>query len=122
MNPFGYSAKVWQLFVEAPRGGVLPGGISAEAASQASRSQLRLQVKMAGSRIDDARFQAYGCPTTIAVGAWLAGWVVGKDLSDLDRIDAKVIREALEIPDDRTHCALVGEDLVKSLLRVARSN
>ena len=120
-NPFGYSEAVWRLFSEAPRAGALEGPDvrSVEAATPASRSRVRLQVKMADARIGDARFQAYGCPTTIAVGAWLAGRVVGREVAELSGIDSKMIREALEIPEDRTHCALLGEDLVKSLLSQA---
>ncbi|HUR41555.1 MAG TPA: iron-sulfur cluster assembly scaffold protein [Verrucomicrobiae bacterium] len=122
MNPFGYPPRVWQLFIDAPRAGELAGGLTAEAATRANGSRLRLQVKMTRSRIDDARFQAYGCPTTIAVGAWIAGWVVGKELQELSGMSMKIIRETLEIPDDRTHCALLGEDLLKSLLSLTRSN
>jgi NifU-like protein involved in Fe-S cluster formation len=118
MNPFGYPEPVWRLFHATPRAGVLdgPGVISAEATTPASKGRLRLQVKMEQSRIGDARFQAYGCPTTIAVGAHVAEQVVGREAGELVGIDAKSIREALEIPDDRTHCALLGEDLVRSLL------
>lgn len=117
MNPFGYSAPVWQLFRETPRAGRWDDGtVSAAATTPASRSSLRLQVKMTGSRIDDARFQAYGCPTSVAVGAWVAGRVVGREVRELAGIDAKTIREALEIPEDRTHCALLGEDLVRALI------
>ena len=123
MNPFGYSEAVWRLFNETPKSGTLqgPGVLSAEASTPANRNRVRLQAKMSGSRIDEARFQAYGCPTTIAVGAWLAGWAVGRGIEELARIDAKSIREALEIPEDRTHCALMGEDVLKSLLgQIAR--
>lgn len=123
-NPFGYSEAVWRLFREAPRAGTLdgPGVVAAESSTPANRSRLRLQVKMADTRISDARFQAYGCPTTIAVGAWLAERAVGRPVTELSGIDAKKILEALEIPEDRTHCALLGEDLVKSLLsRVGRA-
>ena len=123
MNPFGYSAVVWRLFNDTPGAGTLQGHdvLSAETSTPANRSRLRLQAKIGGSRIDEARFQAYGCPTTIAVGAWLAGWAVGRGVDELARIDAKIIREALEIPEDRTHCALMGEDVVKSLLgQIAR--
>ena len=118
MNPFGYPEPVWRLFNATPRAGALdgPGVLAGEAATPASRGRLRLQVKMERSRIGDARFQAYGCPTTIAVGAYVAGQVVGKEVAELARIDAKSIREALEIPEDRLHCALLGEDLVRSLL------
>ena len=120
-NPFGYSPPVWRLFNQTPRSGQLgeTGVRVAQAGSAASRGRLRLEVKMVQSRIADARFQAYGCPTTIAVGAWLAEWAVGRDWSELSRIDAKTIREALEIPEDRLHCALLGEDALKSLRRSA---
>lgn len=120
MNPFGYSEPVWRLFREAPRAGRLEAGtLSGDAGTPASRGRLRLQVKMDGPRVADARFQAYGCPTTIAVGAWLAGRAVGSTLGELAGIDAKLIREALEIPEDRTHCALLGEDVLKSLVQQA---
>jgi NifU-like protein involved in Fe-S cluster formation len=120
-NPFGYPDAVWRRFRQPARGGVLegPGTLTGEAGTPANRSRLRLQVKMAHERIGDARFQAYGCPVTIAVGAYLAERAVGSGLAELARIDAKSIREALEIPEDRTHCALLGEDVVKSLLSQA---
>ena len=117
-NPFGYSEAVWRRFRDPSRAGTLegPDTLTAEAGTPASRSRVRLQVKMARERIGDARFQAYGCPTTIAVGAWLAERAVGSGVAELAGIDAKSIRKALEIPEDRTHCALLGEDVVKSLL------
>lgn len=116
-NAFGYPPAVWRLFRETPRAGRLDqsGVLSAAAGTPASRSELRLQVKMRGSRIADARFQAYGCPTTIAVGAWIAERVVGMEWDDLAAVQAAEIRKALEIAEDRTHCALLGEDLIRSL-------
>ena len=121
-NPFGYSEAVWRLFAAAPRSGTLAGPDvrSGQAGTAANRNQLLLQVKMAQSRVADARFQAYGCPTTVAVGAWLADWAIGKGLAELAGIHVKMIREALEIPEDRTHCALLGEDAVKALLSPTR--
>lgn len=118
MNPFGYPEPVWRLFCETPRAGELEApDLVVAATTPASRARLSLQVKMSGTRIGDARFQAYGCPATIAVGAFVAGQVVGRETRELAAIDAKSIKEALEIPDDRTHCALMGEDLVRSLLK-----
>lgn len=117
-NPFDYPGRIWHLFRETPRAGSLgAGSISASAGTPASRSVLRLHVKMDGTRITDARFQAYGCPTTIAVGAWLAEQVEGRSPAELAAITAPVIRQALEIPEDRTHCALLGEDVVQSLVK-----
>lgn len=121
MNPFGYSDPVWQLFRETPRAGVLEGGaITGSATTPASQARLQLQVRLTGDRVSDARFQAYGCPTTIAVGAWLAGQAVGRTLADLAALRAADIRQALEIPEDRLHCTLMGEDALKSLQSSAR--
>ncbi|MGH8482255.1 MAG: iron-sulfur cluster assembly scaffold protein [Nevskiaceae bacterium] len=117
MNPFGYSDAVWRLFTETPRAGELAGPHvrTGTAQTPASRSRLHLQARLAGERIEDARFRAYGCPTAIAVGAWLAERAVGRSLSELAAIGAGEIRQALEIPEARLHCALLGEDAVKSL-------
>lgn len=117
-NPFGYSAKVWRLFIETPRAGQLQGAdvLTGVAETHANQNRLQFQVQMDGEKIADARFQAYGCPTTIAVGAWLAGQAIGKTLPELEAIRAKEIRQALEIPEERLHCVLMAEDAVKSLL------
>jgi NifU-like protein involved in Fe-S cluster formation len=117
-NPFGYPDFVWRLFEERPRAGMLDGPTRTGVASTpANRSQLELQVRMSGSRIEDARFRAYGCPISIAVGAWLAERAIGQTLEQLSAIRAPDIRQALEIPEDRLHCALLGEDAIKSLCR-----
>jgi NifU-like protein involved in Fe-S cluster formation len=118
MNPFGYPPEVWRLFRETPRAGTLEGPVATgTAATRAGSGRLRLQVRLEGQRVSDARFLAYGCPTTIAVGAWLAEAAVGRTLSGLAALRAADIRQALEIPEDKLHCALMGEDAVKSLLQ-----
>lgn len=121
VNPFGYSEAVWRLFTEAPRAGLLegPGTRAGRAMTPANRSRLQLQARVSGTRIEDARFQAYGCPTAIAVGAWLAERAIGRSLDELAAIGAAEIQQALEIPETRLHCALLGEDAIKSLCRSA---
>jgi NifU-like protein involved in Fe-S cluster formation len=123
MNPFGYSEPVWRLFKETPRAGTFSNGtaVSGAASTPAGRGALSLHLKLEGGRIADARFQAYGCPTTIAVGAWLAGQVIGCQMADLDQIRAADIQKTLEIPPERTHCALLGEDVLKAVQAAASS-
>jgi hypothetical protein len=50
----------------------------------------------------------------IAVADWLAEWLGGRDRSEL-QLAARDIVLALEIPDNKTHCALMGEDVVRRL-------
>jgi NifU-like protein involved in Fe-S cluster formation len=113
-NPFGYADQIWRLFQEAPRAGAFPPGtpgvVSGEAGSKAARSVLRLELRFEGGKVADAKFRAYGCPNSIAVGAWIAGWALGKGTAELACLRAADLRQALEIPDDRAHCALLGED------------
>jgi NifU-like protein involved in Fe-S cluster formation len=119
-NAFGYPAPIWRRFREPAHAGVLEGARCARASTPASRSLIELALKIDGEgRVEEARFQAYGCPTTIAVGEWLAEQAQGRTVEDLRSIDANDIRAALEIPEDRAHCAILGEDLLVQLLKPA---
>jgi NifU-like protein involved in Fe-S cluster formation len=119
-NVFAYQAPIWQRF-RAPRhaGRLPPGGrlFEAQAGSPATRSVLRLQVEVRGDAVRQARFQAYGCPTAIAVGEWLAECIETQPPATWAAIDAAAIRSALEIPEDKAHCALMGEDALRALAR-----
>lgn len=119
-NPFGYGAQVWRLFQETPGAGAFgegtPGVVTGQAGTPAARSVLRLQLRFEHGRVADARFRAYGCPTSIAVGAWIAGWAQNKAADELLALTAARLRAALEIPDERAHCALLGEDALRAAL------
>jgi NifU-like protein involved in Fe-S cluster formation len=119
-NPFGYPEPIWQRFESAPHAGRFadgtPGVASGRAGTAAARSVLELQFRCENGRVVDARFRAYGCPSSIAVGSWIAEWAIGRGYEELNGITAARLREALEIPEDRAHCALMGEDAVKATL------
>lgn len=119
-NPYGYGEAIWRLFRETPNAGAFPDAtpdvVVAEAGTPAARSVLQLSLRLDGERVAEARFRVYGCPTTIAVGAWLAAWAEGKTVAELAALKAPAIRAALEIPEDRAHCALLGEDALRAVL------
>lgn len=114
-NVFAYPLPVWQRFSALSQAGELTGAgvIKVRAGTPASKAVLELSVDpQAPPR---ARFRGYGCPYTLAVGQWLAETIEREGLAALSGIDARGLREALEIPEDRAHCALMGEDLVRAL-------
>jgi NifU-like protein involved in Fe-S cluster formation len=119
-NPFGYGPSIWSLFNEAPRAGRFaphtPGVVRGQAGTSAARSILRIELRFDAERVVDARFGAYGCPTSIAVGAWIASAAIDKTASELRGLTAATLRAVLEIPDDRAHCALMGEDALRAAL------
>jgi NifU-like protein involved in Fe-S cluster formation len=118
-NVFGYAEPIWQRFSAPAHAGVLEGAgiLSAEAGSPAAKSLLRLQLRLGQGVVAQARFKAYGCPTAIAVGEWLAQWLTGKTPAQWQSLSVTEIRQALEIPDDRAHCAIMGEDVVRALAK-----
>ena len=116
-NPLGYPAAVWRLFVETPRAGALASGPIVEVGTPAAPFRLRMQVSVEGARIVDAAFQAHGCPYTLATGAWLAGWLLGRPVADCALPPIAQLRSELEIPDDRAHCWLMAQDLLGELHR-----
>lgn len=116
MNPYGYPDEVWRLFSDTPNAGTLEGSdvVRARVEDPARNTVMELQWRVQGDRVAEARFRALGCPTTIAVGSWLATACAGRPLSALGHIDAAAIRRGLHLPEDRAHCALLGEDLLRA--------
>lgn len=114
-NPWGYPDEVWRRFCEAPGAGTLDGAgvLRARVEDRARGAVLELQVATSGSA--QARFRALGCPATIAVGSWLAEALSGRPPARWQELDAAAIRAGLALPEDRAHCALLGEDLVRKL-------
>ena len=54
-----------------------------EAGSPAQDAWIRFHLLMAGDVVKDARFQAYGCPHTLAVTAWLTEQLPGRHRAEL---------------------------------------
>ena len=121
-NPLGYPATVWRLFRESPRAGRLSSGLFAEVGTPAAPFRLRIQIRIEGERIADAAFQAHGCPYTLATGAWLADWLVGRPAAECARPPIAELRAELEIPPDRAHCWLMAQDLLGELHRLLASS
>lgn len=119
-NLFGYPEPVWREFLDAgERAGQLPEAadtLHLQAENRASGSTLKLHLRVdAAGLVTEARFQALGCPVGIAVGHWLAREATGQPLSALRQLSAGRLRIALEIPEDKLHCALMGEDLLRQI-------
>ena len=61
-----------------------------------------------------ARASALGCPTTLAVASLLTHVLTDLEPEASDEWDAARIQRELEIPAQRLHCALMGEDLLRA--------
>ena len=120
-NAFEYPAPIWAHFSQAAaRAGEFasgtPGVQTLRVENRASASWLALHLRFVEGRVAEARFTAFGCPVGIAVGHWLAVRAVGLAPAELRAIGLAELRGALEIPDDKLHCALMGEDALHSVV------
>lgn len=116
-NVFGYPEPIWQRFVAPTRAGHLDGDavVQARVGTPSAKAELELSLRSGPPVV--ARFRAFGCPVTIAVGDWIAERLELDGLAALQTISAAHLRNALEIPEDRAHCSLLGEDLILALRR-----
>lgn len=116
VDPFAYSSPVWARFWCPGHVGRDAGAVVATAHTPASRAVLELSARRVEGCLASVRFRAFGDPSTIAVGAWLATHCEGAAPARLAALSAAQIRAALEIGEDRLHCTLLGADVLTALL------
>jgi len=111
------------LFAGLPGAGTLeaaPGVFRGEAGAAESGTWARFHVRIADGTVRDARFQAYGCPHTLAVVAWLTRQLSGRALCELAVGKPAEWARALDVPIEKLGRLLVVEDALHACLMSAR--
>ena len=78
---------------------------------------MKLQIKVEGDRIIDAKFKTFGCGSAIASSSLATEWIKGKTLDEAGRITNSDIVEALILPPVKIHCSVLAEDAIKSAIK-----
>ena len=72
---------------------------------------MTITIKVKDDRIDDIRFQTFGCGAAIAVSSMVTEMAKGKTLDEAMQITNKSVAEALEgLPKNKLHCSNLGAD------------
>lgn len=112
-----YSPLVRELFEHPPAAGVLAddGGrvVRGEAGAPASGAWVRLHLRIDRGRVTDARFQAYGCPHTLAAAAWLAAQLPGRNIESPFPEGASGLAAILDVPSPKLGRLLIVEDALR---------
>jgi len=77
---------------------------------------MKLQIKVEGGVIEDAKFKTYGCGSAIASSSLLTEWVKGKTLEEAKEIKNTDIVEELSLPPVKIHCSVLAEDAIRSAI------
>jgi NifU-like protein involved in Fe-S cluster formation len=115
------SPGVAALFVEPRHAGKPQSGLFRHGIAGAVKSGSLVEFWLAAQedRIVQARFEAFGCPATIACGEWLCRWLVGREVEAAQRLTGLELADALALPAAKRAVALVAEDALKAALAAA---
>jgi cysteine desulfurase len=91
--------------------------VSGEAGALGQETWVRFQLLLSGGVVKDARFQAYGCPHTLAVAAWLAGQLPGRNREALVPGMPAEWAKTLGVPVEKLGRLLVVEDALLACVR-----
>lgn len=75
---------------------------------------MKLQIKVEGERIVDAKFKTFGCGSAIASSSLATEWMKGKTLAEAEKIRNTEIVEELTLPPVKIHCSVLAEDAIKA--------
>jgi len=77
---------------------------------------MKLQIKVEGDRIVDAKFKTFGCGSAIASSSLATEWIKGKTLDEAAAIQNTEIVQELSLPPVKIHCSVLAEDAIKSAI------
>ena len=89
-----------------------------EAGALACGDALKLYLKIENDIVVDAKFQTFGCGSAVASSSMLTEMIIGKPLSEVEKITNKDIIERLGgLPPEKTHCSVMGREALEDALK-----
>ena len=77
---------------------------------------MKLQLKISGDVIEDAKFKTFGCGSAIASSSLATEWVKGKTIDEAFQIKNTEIVSELNLPPVKIHCSVLAEDAIKAAI------
>jgi cysteine desulfurase len=114
------SALAERYFRSLPGVGAMtpaPGVVQGTAGSPTHEAWVRFHLRTDGSIVKAALFQAWGCPHTLAVTAWVTGQLPGRSMTDLVPGTPSAWLQALEVPVEKLGRLLMVEDALRAVFQ-----
>jgi nitrogen fixation NifU-like protein len=78
---------------------------------------MKVMIKVRGEKIEDIKFQTFGCAAAIASSSMLTVLAKGKNLDDAKKITNKDVSLALgELPPIKEHCSNLAADALRKAI------
>lgn len=114
-----YSAKVMEHFSNPRNVGTIENadGVG-EVGNPACGDIMRFYISVRDGRIEDVKFQTFGCGAAIAVSSMISEMARGKTLEEASRISNRDVADALDgLPANKLHCSNLGADALQAAIR-----
>jgi nitrogen fixation protein NifU and related proteins len=118
-GPLRYSDTVLDHYRNPRNVGEIEGAAAvAQAGDPATGDLLRISLRIEGSRIEEARFKAFGCTAAIAAGSMATTLVAGTSIEEAERLtNLDVVRALGGLPESKIECSVLAEQAIREALR-----
>ncbi len=107
-----YSEKVMEHFQNPRNVGTMKDadGVG-QVGNPVCGDMMTFYIKVKDNRIEDVKFQTFGCGAAIAVSSMVSEMAIGKTIEEALKITNKIVAEELGgLPKNKMHCSNLGAD------------
>ena len=79
---------------------------------------MKMYLKIKDDRIEDVKFETFGCGSAIASSSMATEMIKGKPISEALKVTNKAVTEALDgLPPHKLHCSVLAEEAIRKALK-----
>ncbi len=113
-----YSEKVVEYFMHPKNVGRLdPADGVGEVGNPRCGDVMKIYIQVRENRIEEIRFETFGCAAAIATSSMITEMVKGKTLEEALAVSNKDVADALGgLPPEKIHCSLLAEEGIRAAI------
>ncbi|MBR3296923.1 MAG: Fe-S cluster assembly scaffold protein NifU [Firmicutes bacterium] len=114
-----YSEKVMDHFRNPRNVGVIEDadGVG-EVGNPVCGDIMKIYLKIKDNRIEDVKFETFGCGSAIASSSMATELIKGKTIDEVMEVTNKAVVEALDgLPAHKLHCSVLAEEAIRAALK-----
>lgn len=118
-----YTEKVMDHFMHPRNVGTIDDadGVG-EVGNPVCGDMMTFYIKVKDDRLEDVKFQTFGCGAAIAVSSMVSEMAIGKTLDEALAITNRAVAEELEgLPTNKLHCSNLGADALHKAIEDYKS-
>ena len=79
---------------------------------------MKMYLKIRNDRIEDVKFETFGCGAAIATSSMATELIKGKPIEEALQLSNKAVVEALDgLPAHKIHCSVLAEEAVRAAVK-----